>query len=365
MTRFGYNVLKLDNLGRDRLWRHAAELPPGVMLFYNTEGESAWDFKRDFPEWDVIHRAWPDGDEWSKTSPTDWFKRHEHRGRDGVLIYTCNEPQFSNPLLDWHTELLKVSKNSPVSFVCLNLSPGHPEPAGWQYPASRRFLDEYNAQILRGHFVGLHEYGGAIMTSGISGDSPWRTDPQQWRTNLEGLPFRDGIPFRPAWHVGRWRFLHKACDEMGIATPQVIITETGIAELGDIDRWIKELPLTPGYVSHDGWKACRTVWQDWLNRAGLSFWSPERFYAEQLLWSLAVPWFGVYGACVFGWGDSGGWAAHDVSDAPVLQRLMEARLPLVEPPAPSPAPDKVVIEIPRSLIDQYHAVLSDLLSRLP
>ncbi len=363
MTRFGYNVLKLDNPGRDRLWRHAAELPDGCMLFYNTEGEAAWDFKRDFPGWTVIHRSWPDGEEWSKTSPADWLKRHEHRGRDGVLIYTCNEPQWSDRLLDWHTELMRVrtSLGSPVRFVLLNLPPGHPEPEYWKQPAARRFLNQCSYDVLLGDFVGLHEYGGAVMTSGISGGNPAYTDPHLWPDDLSWNPFRN------TWHIGRWRFLYKACAEMGIPTPPIVVTETGIAELGDIDRWIKSLPLTPGYLSHDGWKACQTAWLDWLNRAGLPSWSTERFYAEQMLWALDVPWEGVYAALMFGWGDSGGWASHDISAAPVFHNLMETRLHVATPPTPPtpPTSEKVTIEIPRAMLDQYHKVFSDLLSRLP
>lgn len=332
MTRYGYNCLRVDNASRDRLWQHCAKLPPGAMLFYNHQGELPYEFKRAFPSWIVVHRNWPDHQDFLNISPSDWYRQNVNRGRDGVIVHTQNETAFSDAFLDWSTELTKIARPDGTRFAHLNIATGNPNPAEWKKTSARRFLEE-NAKDGFRHFVCLHSYGASTLTSGIRGGNPAVINPAVWPQTLEDC--------LPAWHCGRNMFLFQACDEMGIPRPKVLLTEVGIAELGDVGTWQKALPKTAGFVNLDGWLANREVWRQWWGQT--PGWTHEQAYAKQLLWALKTVWSQCDGVLVFSWGDSGGWSAFDVANAFTLHAEMEAGLRIAAPtPPPStdiPFPD--------------------------
>lgn len=334
MTRYGYNCLRVDNASRDRLWQHCAKLPPGVMLFYNHQGELPYEFKRAFPSWIVVHRNWPDHQDFLNISPSAWYRQNVNRGREGVIVHTQNETAFSDAFLDWSTELTKIARPDATRFAHINIATGNPNPAEWKKPSARRFLEE-NAKDGFRHYVCLHSYGASTLTSGIRGGNPAVINPALWPQTLEDC--------LPAWHCGRYMFLFQACDELQIPRPKVLLTEVGIAELGDVETWQKALTKTPGYVNLDGWLANREVWRQWWGQT--PGWTHEQAYAKQLLWALKTVWSQCEGVLVFSWGDSGGWASFDVANALTLHAEMEAGL-RVAPPIPTPTPPPPSTDVP-------------------
>lgn len=320
MTAFGYNVLRLDNAGRTRLWEHARNLPPGCYLFYSHQGELAWEFKRDFPSAIVQHRTHPDSEEWKGVSPEAWYAKNRNRGRDGVLIHTQNETEVSDAYMKWNTGVIRAARPDDTRIVFLNFAVGHPEPEQWKRPAFREFLEEMAIDGDR-HYIGLHEYWPSAVTALMRGGDPAIIDPAKWPKTLAEL--------FPGWLVGRYPFLFQACDDMGIRHPQVLLNEVGNASIGAAGDWQRNLPKTPNYNDHDGWKSEREVWRQWWSQ-----WTHEQAYAKQMIWAVKVAWVGVKGVCVFGWGDSGGWDAFNVENAVEFHREMEAGLKIATPPAP-------------------------------
>lgn len=322
-TRYGYNVLRLDNQHRERLWKHCANLPPGCMLFYNHQGDLAWEFKRSFPEWIVIHRVHPDHEDFLRDTPSAWYRTHANRGRDGVIIHTVNETAFSDAMLDWHTELIKLARPDGNRLVCINSAVGIPEPDEWKRPAARRFLEEMAKDGDR-HYVGLHEYWPYNPTAffrGTTQQDPVIQDRNQWPRTLT-----DAFP---GWLCGRYHFLHLTCDEMGIPRPKVLLTEVGVAQIGAVNNWQKALPRTPDF--DDGWKSAREVWRQWYPDL-----THEQAYAMQTLYLLKHIWTDCVAVITFGEGDSGGWDAFTVGDALQFKTEMEIGLRVSVPPLPPP-----------------------------
>jgi len=341
MSKYGYNVLKVDNQSFNRLLSHCAKLPPGCILFYNSQGDLAWKFKAAFPDWIVIHRSWPDHVEWQQTTPSEWYRRHFNRGNNGVIIHTQNEVGVLDAYFDWSTELTKIARPDITRFVHLNFAVGHGDLETWKRPAARRFLEEI-AKDGKRHYVGLHEYWPSepnVFTRGTDQQNPAIIDRSKWHKSLA-----DALP---GWLCARYPFLYQACDEMQIPRPPILLTEVGTAEIGAVDAWQKALPKTPPYTNLDGWKANREVWRKWWPD-----WTHEQAYAEQMLYALRVLWSGVEGVVVFGWGDSGGWEAFDVAYAIDFQARMEAGLkqttpaPTPAPPAPVPVPTPTEVPFP-------------------
>lgn len=251
-------------------------------------------------------------------------------------------------------------------------STGQPEIGEWH-----RFLPALKMAAERGHYVGLHEYGGPIMQWGAGLNQwvwtasagrlsflsalgpilPTLEDPAAEYRRREamakergpaysllfaddpfaGHPGRINDPclggnelgwwcLRYRRHVAEWR-------RLGLTTiPKILITEGGLDDINP-----RPGPIGKGYKDYVGGEWSQTIHGD---------------YAKQwawYCWQIAHDPY-VAGACDFGWAtEDPTWNSFDLSTDPVmLARLMEEmrRLLAVGDPAPTPTPQPIPQPIP-------------------
>lgn len=327
MSKYGYNVLSVPD--RARLYDHARKLQPSAMLFYSHMGGTAQEFAASFPNTAVILRSWPDGTDVLMEAPDKWLDRVSKGVPENIYLYTCNEVGWSPALLNWHIQVMKLAIQRKRRLCILNMGVGQPGPDSWKDAKELVTLASQHRELF---ILGLHEYAGGVITSGLIGGDPKFIQPETW-------PIPSQAKALTRWHCGRLKFLVDQCREWGIQTPRVVITEAGFDFTGDIGTWLNKLRFTPPNKSINGWKTLVDQWRDWW-----PMWSAEEAYAKQLLWAQDALWADAEGVLLFGWGDSGGWGAYDVSAAGVLQAQLESGPapvvvpPVVTPPAPTPTP---------------------------
>lgn len=325
MTKLGYNVLSLPD--RNRLYTHAHKLNPPAMLFYSHMAGTAREYAAEFPGSAVILRSWPDGSDVILEAPDKWLDRVSKGIPDNLYLYTCNETGWSSALIKWHVEVMKLAIQRKRRLCILNMGVGQPAPTNWAEAKELIALASGHRDLF---IVGLHEYAGGVITSGLIGGDPKFIQPETW-------PAPSQAKALTRWHCGRYKFLMDYCKELGIQPPRVVITEAGFDFTGDIGPWLNKLRFTPPNKSINGWKTLVDQWRDWWPT-----WSAETAYAKQILWAQDALWTDAEAVLLFGWGDSGGWQAYDVSGALAMQELFEAATPAppveVPPPVPIPAP---------------------------
>lgn len=326
MSKFGYNVMSVPD--RARLYDHARKLQPPAMLFYSHMGGTAQEFAASFPNTAVILRSWPDGTDVLMEAPDKWLDRVSKGVPDNIYLYTCNEVGWSPALINWHVQVMKLAIQRKRRLCILNMGVGQPGPDSWKDAKELVTLASQHRELF---ILGLHEYAGGVITSGLIGGDPKFIQPETW-------PAASQTKALTRWHCGRLKFLVDQCREWGIQAPRVVVTEAGFDFTGDIGTWLNKLRFTPPNKSINGWKTLVDQWRDWW-----PVWSAEEAYAKQLQWAQDALWADAEGVLLFGWGDSGGWSAYDVSAAGVLQAQLENApapvvAPPVTPPAPTPAP---------------------------
>ncbi len=334
MTRIGYNVLSIPD--RARLYTHSRAMQPSAMLFYSHMGGTAQEFAAEFPTCAVILRSWPDGSDVILEAPDKWLDRVSKGVPDNIYLYTCNELGWSTALIKWHVEVMKLAIQRKRRLCILNMGVGQPGPTNWAEAKELIALASGHRELF---ILGLHEYAGGVITSGLIGGDPKFIQPETWPTPLQAKALT-------RWHCGRLKFLMDYCKELGIQPPRVVITEAGFDFTGDIGTWLNHLRFTPPNKSINGWKTLVDQWRDWWPT-----WSAETAYAKQILWAQDALWTDAEAVLLFGWGDSGGWSAYDVSGSLAMQALFEIALPQpVEPPPvvimPPPAPVPIPPPIP-------------------
>lgn len=360
-SKISYNIHAQVIQDANRLKKHLLAINPSVVLFLDGLG-AAREYAALLKDTIVIHRNYGvtngDDDVHLKVTPARWMKLRAKEAEAGVWLYTTNEPAFDQKTIQWHVELMELAVKQNVRLVVGNWGVGNPGPDDW--PAAKRMLellDEHRDLFI----LGLHEYACGIITSGLYGGypnnagvdpyKPYETQIGQNLIPVDKWPSDIGILDQPrsitTWHCGRFRFLVRACEKMGIQPPRIILTEHGMDDVSDIKGWANTLLRTPGYDSIRGWKSLRTQWQLWMPQ-----WSPDWAYFEQLKWADEVIYKDsvVEGQCVFSWGHSSDlWEQFDVSEANDFQTALEAyakeadvtQPPVIEPPPPvvqPPAP---------------------------
>ncbi len=245
-----------------------------------------------------------------------------------------NEPPFNKEVVEWLTELLRLAAPRGIPLIVGNWAVGNPAPEQWAMAREMlQLLDQHRHLFI----LGLHEYAGGVITSGLIGGNPTFIQPQTWPQDVKQIA---------RFHMGRFKFLMDYCDSVGIRCPRIILTEHGFDDTSDIKAWEETLKKTSPYMNIRGWKTLRGQWQDWFGGLG---WSPERAYFEQLAWADRTIYQNspVEAQCIFCWGHSSkDWEQFDVSDAFEFQRLLEeyarqgtAFQPTAfTPPTPEPAP---------------------------
>lgn len=346
-SRIGYNVHAQNVLNTALLDAHIRALRPRAMLFMDGLGE-AQRYIRMFPDMIVIYREHgKDGDETVhlRETPQQWLARRAPMSEGGIYQYTTNEPGFDDACINWHIELLELAAARRVPLVIGNWAVGNPSADSW--PKALRLL-----QLLDQHrdlfMLGLHEYAGAVITSGLYGGYPDRAGvapgdnskpglnlipPQNWPPDVSNVTM---------FHLGRFNFMIRYCQSVGIRPPRIILTEHGMDDLSDIRGFMARLKTDPRYHNARGWKSIAPQWAEWWKG-----WSAERAYFEQLRWADKTIYQDspVEAQLIFSWGHSSQmWEQFDVAEAREFQRLLEAYAQEQQPVVVKP-----VIEKPHGL----------------
>jgi len=332
-SKFGYNVLDIENW--DIFITHCRELNPTSMLFYSYQMDKAKAFKAIFPNCVVIIRDWPDDGIHDRETPQQWLDKRQHLAEGGFYLYTTNEPGFGPGLVTWTLNLMKLCEAKQIRLCVLNFSVGRPEATDWK--AMDAILRE--ASLHRELFIiGLHEYAGGVITSGLYGGNPDQayisatekrdlTKVTNWPTDVTNIT---------CFHMGRFKFLVEYCKSINLTLPRIIITEWGFDYTGDIGKWLDNLVKTDGHKDINGWKTLVKQWSIWFKE----WTSGEEAYYFQAKWAELALYKKVEGILIFAWTRDSQWGNFDVSQAKTFQsKLAETTTPVTPPTDTVPTPD--------------------------
>lgn len=310
-SRISYNVHGNNVPNRQRLLDHLSALqPPAVLVLDNLD--LAREIKRLLPATAVIFREYEHGKNVHlEQSAASWLDGHAHQAEGGIALNVLNEPPFNAEVLEWLIELLRLAAPRGIPLIVGNWATGNPEPERWGLAKELlRLLDEHRALFM----LGLHEYAGGVITSGLIGGNPTLIDPKTWPQDVANIT---------CWHMGRFRFFLEYCDRIKLRYPRIILTEWGFDDTSDIKPWLEGLRKTHPYQSIRGWRTLTNAWREWFGGLG---WSPERAYFEQLKWANETIYAHspVEAQCIFCWGHSSqDWQQFDVSPAVEFQKMLE------------------------------------------
>lgn len=353
MNRISY-VANGQKLGdRDRFFEHLDTLRPAWTGIMDDAGVAATVAAID-PDMKVFHRNFPDGGglvtpgHRNYLTPDLWFQRYGNI-QEGISLHTTNEPLTGRgaleyaarvkQVIDWHKEAMAIAVKVGRPLVIGNFGVSklrQPDKDGskngWEDFHELIELCNQNRELF---VMGIHEYAGAVITSGFIGGNPTLIQPDSWPTDFSTPAIGQMIK----WHCGRYAFLEQYCKRARIRVPRLLVTEHGFDDLSDIDPFLKSLIKTPPYDNIRGWKTLENQWRDWWPQ-----WSAEEAYAEQMIYAdLIYPASAVEGRMIFTWADDPEsiWHQFDVSRAFDFQRILEQGVvtpPLPEPPLPEPEP---------------------------
>jgi hypothetical protein len=331
MTQIGYNIHAQRVTDSVRLKNHLVKLQSSAFLTLDGLG-LAQDLHKLLPNAVVIHRNYGltkgDEDLHKRISPQQWLDLRGKEGDGGVWLYLENEPGFSPEMLDWTARMMELCIPRGIKLVVGNWSVGTPDP-DHDWPKAKQVLT-LASQHRDLFIIGLHEYGGGVMTSGITGGAPDGTV-----LNKDGstsIVHQNYIP-RDAWpehtdtltlfHCGRFRFLASYCQNNGLK-PRAILTEHGVDDVSDIGWWLKRLKVNQGYSNARGWKTLQSQWNDWYRTLG---WSAQRAYFEMVKWADQAIYKDsmVEAQILYCWAHSSqDWEQFDLAEASEFQSLLEA-----------------------------------------
>ena len=233
----------------------------------------------------LIYRMWRDDDNaQERTDPVQFVRQRHDQAPTGALLYLGNEPWPTKQLADWTLAALDECERLGRRGVVFNFSTGNPELAHWPIfePVLRRLRRG-------GHVLGLHEYFDRRWNSG------------------------DSHP----WHVGRVERVIEYMRMLGIALPDIVITE-----LGECRRFVPDR----GYRwNGDGEALSDDDYARQLVEVG-------RFYRR----------LGIAGACVFAYTNDS--AADDWQTFHPRPRVIELLAAHNNQTAVAPAPPSLSIE---------------------
>ena len=333
--RIGLNIHGQNVPDRDELLRFLMDTRPAWVLIMDNL-ELAKDVQSLLPGTNVIYRNWgADGDDNDalQYSPEAWVnERKAMAGNSGLWMYTTNEPAFDAHTIDWHVRVLELAQKAGLKVVVGNWAVGNPKDVdnAWGMADKLlRLLDAYRDTAV----MGLHEYACGVITSGLIGGTPEDRGlimPDTWPEDAKKLT---------KWHCGRFEFLVKYCEKVGIKPPRIVISEHGFDDLADMKAWTETLQKTPvegnpgGNIR--GWRTLATQWQDWFKEPA------EEAYFRQLRWADEHIYQGtvVEGQLIYCWGHSSDtWIQFDVAEAKTLHnRLVDYAGNDTPPPDPLPA----------------------------
>jgi hypothetical protein len=322
-SRLSYNIHGQNIVDKDRLFSHLVTLNPAAVVCMDEPG-LAREIKDHLPNATVIFR-WNgdggDGNIYQRMMPAPWLAMmmDKLQGDRRIMLYTNNESGLPRRLIAWLTELVQLANEIDVSLCMLNTATGNPQPDDWEMAKPVLELLAVNRQ----HVLGLHEYAGGVITSGLFGGYPDNAGVEPGKPGgLNLIPrgnWPDDVSKVTRYHVGRFKFLLDYCDKEKIKHPRIIITEHGFDDTSDIKPWLDKLRKTPPFQNIRGWKSLSHQWLVWWPE-----WSAQQAYFEQLRWANETIYKGspVEAQLMFCYGNSGGWEGFQVDDANELQSLL-------------------------------------------
>jgi len=346
MTKVGYNIHGDSFVNRTKLKTHLNKANTSFNLVLENDGLA----RELTPFSNIISRHYPDGglsweDHPDYQPAEDWFQRYS--GDEGIYLYTTNEPlpHNSHPdfpakieaLLEWHYEVMSLAERTNQRLCVLNIGLGKLEVEHMPllYPIVERINARPDLFIL-----GLHEYAGGVITSGIEGET--LINPNTWPTKER---LEQPFSVYPTWHCGRFRMLKESLLNAGIPFPRTVITEFGFDRLDDISRWQQSLIKTSGFPDIRGWKTLPEQWRSWWPT-----WGTQQAMAEQYLWAEHNLYNSVEGLTIFAWTNAPRWQPQfDISNANFYQNYMEDALfpeepPIEEPPVEEEPPIELILD---------------------
>jgi hypothetical protein len=325
-SRISLNIHGNNAPDRQRLLDHLQILqPPAVLVLDNLD--LAREIKKLLPNTTSIFREFGskgDGALHLDSDPKSWLDRHAHQAEGGIVLHVLNEPPFDQAVVDWLTELLRLAAPRRIPLIIGNWAVGNPLPEQWAMAREMlQLLDQHRDLFI----LGLHEYAGGVVTSGLYGGYPDNAGVKPGTSGGKNLippgNWPKDVSDATRYHMGRFKFLMSYCDSIGIRCPRIILTEHGFDDTSDIKAWEDTLKKNSPYLNVRGWKTLHNQWTDWYGGLG---WSPERAYFEQLAWADRTIYQNspVEAQCIFCWGHSSQeWDQFDIAQAQEFQRLLE------------------------------------------
>jgi hypothetical protein len=250
-------------------------------------------------------------------------------------------------LVDWHSEVIRLSAPHGLKLCILNFGAGGPDINKWHlYGDLLRLVSNNRDRVT----VGLHEYAAGVIFSGMEAIADGQVLFRDWR-DWAG----ESYPSSPIttdhynfWHTGRYKHMFDYCDANGITRPNVIFTEWGYDQLTDpiSDAYLKDLahvspPVAP-YEHYRSWRSLESVWREWgdeWSQVSQLKWANDNIYTEPE----------VLGMCLFAVSNAQDWKHDfDYSDNNELLNYLVGRYARerLGDPGPSPVPDPVPIPDP-------------------
>lgn len=355
--RFGYNVLSKDATLRP----HMEKINPGGMIYFQDQIDEAKWAKARFPNAHIMIRFWPDSDTYKKfPDPQKWVDAHSDMIGTGLIVQTMNEGGFTPEIIAWHVRLLNYLLNTGTDLRVgvLGLNVGTPKPEEWGMADEMfRLMAKMRGRV----YLVLHEYFGAVVTSGIIGGDPNNAGVAHGQPGGYNLVPIANWPSNPQaqtlWHVGRYMFLKRHLASVGIPMPQIIIGEFGADYLSDIDAYLRTLHSTQGqYDIVDGWRDLWNDWRTWYNLEPGDVYMKMAEYADKFIYGSDV-----VAILFFARGTNGGWKTYrtDPDLDPYIEKYVAGNTPpvvppvvvppVVTPPAPTPIDRSAIL---KALIQQ-------------
>lgn len=337
-SRISVNIHGLNVRNKPKLINLLKQLQPTVVLVLDSLA-LAQEIKRELPTCTVIFRQFEHGKNIHiEFGAESWLDNHVSHSSGGIVIHVGNEMPFNTEAITWLLLVCKQAVRRGVTVCIGNWAVGNPEPDAW--PKAKELLalaSEHREHII----VGLHEYAGGVVTSGLHGGYPDNAGVQPGKPGginlIQPESWPKDITAITCYHMGRYKFMLDYCKSIGIETPRIIITEAGFDDTSDIKPWLDKLKQTSPYLNITGYKSLINQWSDWFGARG---WSTERVYAEQMIH--ADKYFyneaAIEGRCIYSYGHSSAkWIPFDTEDADefwdlIVRYSQEQSTPPLPPP---------------------------------
>jgi hypothetical protein len=312
-SRISYHVHITFTPDRKRLKQHIGAIQPHFLLISGEQVDLAKELQQVTPSTNFIWRHGSDALVYQKLSPEAWLNERSSAA-PGMFLYTSDETPLDNQAIDWHLKVMELAAERGVKLCVMNFAAGTPNPEQWSQ--ARPIIDMLNAH--RDLFVmGLREYAGGVVTSGVDGGNPTMIKPDTWPKDVANVDL---------WHMGRYRNLQAYCQSENIQTPRLVVTHHGFEFMPDIAEWLNSLMINPDHGEIRGWRSLDWQWMDesWFN--GI-YDNAEEAYLEQIKWAnnvLYEPFGAVEAQMLYSWGFAGdAERTLDISQAFDFQKGLE------------------------------------------